>query len=154
MKRLDHFHALHAGLHHAAHEFPAQWDIYRCAHEIKVWHLDPNRDGGPFDDIGYHFLIKGSRFIPCRSLVYRGAHIKGFNDRSVGFCVCGDFSKRSPTSAEVSAVVSAIFEAERTIGHKLTPVGHNQFNNTFCPGPDLVRLVNDRIHQVRTHSGV
>ena len=151
MKRLDHSRVRYAGLHHAAFEFSAAWSVERCVEEIRRWHLE--RDP-PFSDIGYHYVVKGIRHAPGRSLLYRGAHIVGLNALSIGFCVCADFSKRSPTSDEVSSVVAAIFEAEREIGHKLTPVAHNQYANTFCPGPDLLRLVNNCIHQLRTHSGV
>jgi hypothetical protein len=58
--------------------------------EIRRWHMDPNYPGGPFGDIGYHYVIRRSgRFEVGRPEWAIGAHVAGSNRRSVGLCLVG-----------------------------------------------------------------
>lgn len=141
MKMLDKRQVRLAVLHHSAHEPAPNSDGQTELSRIKSWHLDR------FNDIGYHFVIFDKVFMAGRPLPRMGAHCKHWNRYSVGFCVCGDLTKRSPTNSEVSATVAAIRVAERFIGHNLAVVGHNQLAKTLCPGVDLVHLVNTALYR-------
>ena len=136
MKRLDYSRVVYAVLHHAAHEFAPDVTVRDAVAEITEWHIARG-----FSENGYHFVAKGEVIASARPLPYQGAHCLGYNDVSVGICLAADLTKRSPTQGELYAVVKAISIAEAAIGHRLSVVGHNHFDNTFCPGPDLVRMV-------------
>ena len=81
-----------------------------CAREIRQWHIDPKRKGGPFNDIGYQFVIgNGSprpdltllsldgqiecgRYLDGDNIVEEnevGAHALGYNRTSIGICLIG-----------------------------------------------------------------
>ena len=139
MKRLDTQRVRLAILHHSAHEPSSSSSAYAEMIRIKGWHLKRG-----FDDIGYHYVIKGKFYVSARPLPLQGAHCRNWNHISVGICVCGDLTQRFPTDTEVSSVVAAIAEAEAEIGHELVVVAHSHLANTLCPGPDLVRLVNEQ----------
>ena len=139
MKLLDTQSVRLAILHHSVHEPRPASSAYAEMIRIKGWH---HKRG--FDDIGYHFVVNDNSYAAGRPLPYQGAHCRNWNHVSVGICVCGDLTKRRPTDAEVAATVAAIREAEAQIGHKLVVAGHKDLANTFCPGPDLVRLVNEQ----------
>lgn len=145
MKRLDTERVRLAVLHHSAHEPDQNSTAQAEAARIRRWHLKRG-----FHENGYQFVVFGNTYVAARPLLYRGAHCRHWNHVSIGICVCGDLTKRSPTYDEVSSVVSAVGEAERHFGHELVVVGHNQLASTLCPGPDLVRFVNDRILKNRS----
>lgn len=55
--------------------------------EIRKWHLE--RDP-PFDDIGYHFVIRRDGTIEeGRDVELMGAHVRGYNANSIGICMMG-----------------------------------------------------------------
>ena len=58
--------------------------------DIRRWHMDPAFPGGPFGDIGYHYVIRrsGARE-PGRPDWAVGAHARGHNHHSVGICLVG-----------------------------------------------------------------
>lgn len=140
MKNLDYSKVYYAALHHAAHDFAPGQSLSSVISQIKDWHLKRK-----FSDIGYHFVIKGKNYDEARPLPFQGAHCKGYNHVSVGFCVAADLTKRRPTFHEVCAVTDAILMAEYEIGHRLKIVGHNDLGKTLCPGPDLVSAVQQRM---------
>lgn len=140
MNKLDYKKVKFAILHHSAYEPARQSLIFDEIKKIRGWHTDRG-----FSDIGYNFVIKGKFWEEARPLPYRGAHCKGSNHVSVGFCVLGDLTKRRPTFHEVCSVTDAILMAEYEIGHRLEIRGHNDFGKTLCPGPDLVKAVQQRM---------
>lgn len=55
------------------------------AREIRQWHMSKG-----WSDIGYHFVIRRSGLVEVgRPLSEEGAHVRGFNNRSVGVCLVG-----------------------------------------------------------------
>jgi len=67
------------------------------AKEIRQWHVAPPPKGRGWADIGYNFIIRRDGTIePGRDLDHDGdnfeeigAHVEGFNSRSVGICMVG-----------------------------------------------------------------
>jgi len=52
--------------------------------------------------IGYHYIIeKDGRVIQTRNDGERGAHTLGWNDRSIGICLAGDFNRYVPTKEQL-----------------------------------------------------
>lgn len=149
MKRLDPELARFAILHHSAHEPRPGISARAYRDEIRRWHLERG-----FHDIGYHYVVKGKAFEKGRPLEYQGAHCLRFNDFSIGICVAGDLTKRSPTQDEVATVVSAILDAEYELGHKFQVVGHNDVADTLCPGVELVGRVQGYLHKIAKNSAL
>ncbi len=73
---------------------------------IREWHMDPDKIGGPFTDVGYHFVITNGystyrafreqtmdiidgQVQKARPLEIVGAHCRGKNRGSVGICLIG-----------------------------------------------------------------
>ena len=57
------------------------------AKTIRRWHLERN-----FNDIGYHYVIRFDGTIELgRSVEIQGAHVRGFNQDSIGICLAGGF---------------------------------------------------------------
>ncbi len=55
--------------------------------EIREWHLAPPRC---WSDVGYHFVIRRNGTIELgRPLWAIGAHVEGYNNKSVGICLVG-----------------------------------------------------------------
>ncbi len=74
----------------AVHCSATKADQFVGATEINQWHLDRGWAG-----IGYHFVIRrdqnylGSYLEFGRPMTQTGAHVKGWNSRSLGICLVG-----------------------------------------------------------------
>jgi GT2 family glycosyltransferase len=122
-------------IHHSATDELCSVTKIRQAHLDRGW-----------DDIGYHWLIDQQGFLhKGRPDHIPGAHVLGFNERSLGICVIGNF--------DLSAISDAAFE---TLGNFLcilcvkyaipveNIIGHNDAPNassTDCPGLNLKSLL-------------
>jgi N-acetylmuramoyl-L-alanine amidase len=107
---------------------PAGLDI--GAREIRRMHMDPKRPGGPFSDIGYHFVIRlDGEFEAGRVLEVPGAHVGGHNARSIGICLVGGLDlHRKPANtftdeqfdslADLIDTLLARFPGARVLGHR------------------------------------
>ncbi len=72
---------------------PASMDI--GASEIREWHTDPRRVGGPFAAIGYHYVIRRDGHIETgRPEQQVGAHVTGHNAKSIGVCMVGGVERQ------------------------------------------------------------
>ena len=73
-----------------------------------------------------------------------GAHCEGFNARSVGVNVTGNFEEIQPTQAQVGALVSLLSDLMHE--YNIPPeqvTGHNAWNATACPGRNLDAILPD-----------
>jgi N-acetylmuramoyl-L-alanine amidase len=53
--------------------------------DIRVWHKDRG-----WDDIGYHYVIRRDGTVePGRDEDAQGAHVRGWNEFSIGICLVG-----------------------------------------------------------------
>jgi hypothetical protein len=67
-----------------------------------------------------------------------GAHVKGWNEVSVGICLVGNFEETDPTPAQLVALETLLRHLRRRFG--IPPeriVGHKALNPTACPGRRL-----------------
>ncbi len=95
------------------------------APEIDSWH----RARG-FNMIGYHLVIRRNGAIEAgRRLNARGAHVRGYNDRSIGVCVVGGLAQNSEPAATfteaqgkalmlVIAMLKCIWPGATVVGHR------------------------------------
>jgi N-acetylmuramoyl-L-alanine amidase len=86
-------------IHHSDNANPA-WGVkecHKCHQDEKGW-----------SGIGYHYFVEqsGKAFYGRgeNGFDYIGAHVEGFNSRSVGICLDGDYDKQIPTEANLNVV--------------------------------------------------
>ena len=119
-------------IHHSAS--PAERTTFK---DIEDWH----KAGGK-KMIGYHGMvdITGKPFIG-RPLNKQGAHCRfgGFNSKSLGYCIFGNFEKEEPSNAAWFTAHSTVANWCRTEGIPVKNViGHKETGAaTLCPGKNF-----------------
>lgn len=100
----------------------------------------------PWKDVGYNFGIEKVdgklQILDGRAVGEVGAHAKGFNERSVGICLIGNFDKEPPSADLIFVLCSLIRDLQRVfkiprdqvLGHRETFVKLNQPVEKTCPG--------------------
>jgi len=118
--------------------------------EIRQWHTDPNKPGGPFRDIGYHWVIRRDGTVEAGRPENRtGAHTRGHNSNSIGVCLVGGMSKDGEpffnfTRHQILALEQLISDITRRYpGEAIQVVGHRDFNGVkkACPCFDVRALL-------------
>ena len=98
---------------------------------IKSWHLKLG-----WDDIGYHWVIeKNGKTTPGRKENTNGAHCVGYNTKSIGVCVVGNFDLTLPTKEQEQALHKLLNEITGrypVCRDKIYP--HRKFANKTCYG--------------------
>ncbi|RVE47452.1 hypothetical protein evm_007863 [Chilo suppressalis] len=99
-----------------------------------------HQNGNGWSDIGYNFAIGGEgRVYEGRGWEVVGAHAVGYNSRSVGIAIIGDWRSETPSKASLKAV-RALIETGVKLGYiepTYTLMGHRQASSTECPGDAL-----------------
>lgn len=115
---------------------------------IKNWHTDPDKQGGPYDDIGYHWVILNGQITPAavvpsldgmicpgRSLKFMGAHCRGQNQVSIGVCLVG---MGQPTDKQLQSLISLHDDMCVHFSNPMSIHPHNEFNKyKTCPNYDV-----------------
>ena len=119
------------------------------ASEIRRWHVDERG----FDDIGYHAVIRPSGAIEYgRPYDKQGAHVKGQNHDTLGFCLVGTDAF---TRAQMRSLRHVVISACAEFNIQLYDIfGHYEFDEKkTCPGipmADLLRFIqSNNLHYVR-----
>ncbi|XP_037925152.1 peptidoglycan-recognition protein LB-like [Hermetia illucens] len=97
-----------------------------------------NTNGWP--DIGYSFAVGGDGNIyEGRGWNVEGAHTPGYNSRSVGLLLIGDFRTALPPANMLTAAKNFIAQGvnEGRISGSYKLIGHRQAYATECPGERL-----------------
>ena len=113
--------------------------------QIDEWHKergfrraeDDKRNFNPqFESIGYHYVITVDGSIHTgRALSERGAHVKGYNSRSVGVCMVG---RDEFTQEQWNSLDTVVGDIDAYFGKRLTRMGHCQLDDSkTCPGFDV-----------------
>ena len=110
---------------------PAHMDI--GAEEIRAWH----RLRG-FSDVGYHFVIRRNgeveRGRPENAV---GAHVQGWNSRSVGICLVGGKPEANFTPAQWESLERLVRDLQRRYP-AAEVAGHRDLNSgKRCPCFDV-----------------
>ena len=81
--------------------------------------------------VGYHWLIeKSGKKVRCRNDWEEGVHAIGWNLKSIGICLAGDFTKEMPTKAQIEST------RELVQLYKLPLRFHREVQDyRTCPGP-------------------
>lgn len=110
-------------LHHA--------EASNCtAKQIDSWHK-----GNGWSGIGYHFLVrKDGSVYRGRPLDSVGAHVQGVNDRSVGICAEGAYSREFMSETQKRAIAELIDYLKTNYYPDAVIVGHREVGSSDCPG--------------------
>lgn len=112
---------------------------------IRKYHMDKG-----WTDVGYHYILeyvrdsRNARVYIGRMRQENGAHTIGFNTKSIGICVVGNFDKKtlSPKEYKYKVLVRLILRimqgfdipVKNVIGHRETyKLRHKRVEKT-CPG--------------------
>ena len=119
-------------IHHTGN--PTDDDL--SAEEIHESHLAQGWAG-----IGYHFVIRKDGTVEMgRPVDTVGAHAYGYNSRSIGIHVCGNFEVGEPTPEQIescSILVGWLTEKYELEVDENHVVGHRDLMPTACPGEAL-----------------
>ena len=110
-------------LHHSATDDGPGSDF----EAIRRYHMEVNG----WSEIGYQMLIEmdGGKLVvkQGRPIGAIGAHCLGFNGRSVGICLVGDYDKAAPLDDALFLLASVCRELQRTYGIPADQViGHRE----------------------------
>ncbi|CAH1116247.1 unnamed protein product [Phaedon cochleariae] len=107
---------------------------------IQIYHIVDNQ----WEDIGYNFLIGGDgQVYEGRGWGIHGAHVKKYNNRSLGICLLGNYQDNEPPTIQIQTLKDLIrcaVEENKTIDHYHL-IGHRQGSATLCPGEKLFRII-------------
>ncbi|KAL6423448.1 hypothetical protein ACFW04_010204 [Cataglyphis niger] len=106
-----------------------------------------------WSDIGYNFVVgEDGNVYEGRGWGKKGAHSIPFNNKSIGICIIGDYSNRTPKAAAIEAVAKLIERGvnngEIKSDYKL--LGHRQTWATACPGNSLYTMIQSWPHWTET----
>jgi hypothetical protein len=97
-----------------------------------------------WDDIGYHYLIGGTGFFTKNGRIYpgrpegmKGAHTFGYNRRSLGICLIGNFEKTAPSKEQFESLFSLLEQKAKQYSVPIEKIlGHGELPgaDTACPG--------------------
>jgi len=117
------------------------------------------RDNDYFD-IGYHAVVElvGGAFLAHfgRPDHVPGAHVRGFNENSLGICIVGNYSRGAPPPGllQVAArrvvapwAVQYSVPIDHIIGHRDAPNAHTECPGTFFDMDNFRELVSHYIPQ-------
>lgn len=103
-------------------------------HAVNRYHRDngfPRSSIGWF--VGYHYFIeKNGSITQTRTHTDVGAHTIGWNTKSIGVCLAGDFNYEQPTRAQLSTLRSLVTRLELPVD-----LHRNRQANRTCPGKNF-----------------
>lgn len=92
-----------------------------------------------WEDIGYHYFIdKAGKITQGRKEDYHGAHAIGYNQKSLGICLAGNFDLTLPTQEQTNSLkglLSGLRERYNILLDKIIP--HRAVANKSCYGNKL-----------------
>ena len=99
-----------------------------------------------WEDCGYHFMIGSALFdekpnvYPGRLEKYQGAHVKGYNDKSIGICVLGNFDQEHLTDTQLTLLTDLVCKKAKQYNVPTEKImGHREFPEVTktCPGKNI-----------------
>ena len=106
---------------------------------IRRWHVEERG----WDDVGYHHMIDGlGNHHPGRPIVFQGAHVRGYNTRTIGICLFGDNTKADEgwNRHQFAAAHDLIEAYAKILGREPVITSHREIRGpgeTVCPGLDI-----------------
>lgn len=123
-------------IHHTGN--PVDDDL--SAEQIHTSHLLQGWSG-----IGYHYVVRKDGSIEIGRPEWAvGAHAQGYNWKSIGIHVCGNFEMAEPTPAQIestSYLIGWLCDKYGLIPNDNHVVGHRDLMPTACPGENLYNIL-------------
>ena len=96
-------------------------------------------------DIGYHYVIDSSGVLyKGRYEKHNGSHCRGYNSKSLGICLIGDYSDGYDVVSD-SAWDSLVYLLNDLMGRyglgRSAVFGHRDFSKKLCPGYNLYKKI-------------
>lgn len=113
--------------------------------EIRQWHVQKG-----WLDVGYHFVIRRNGTVEDgRPHNVVGAHVEGFNSRSLGICLAGGIDDKGKpennfTPEQFNSLKLLLIPLMRTYPHATVVGHHDLFAGKACPS----FKVSDWLHSV------
>lgn len=92
-----------------------------------------------WEGFGYHYFIDKSGALKAgRAENYHGAHTKGYNEKSIGICLAGNFDQTMPTEAQIKTLTFLLKDIRTRYTIPVENiVPHRAFANKTCYGRRL-----------------
>lgn len=108
---------------------------HHTATMIRSWHLEKG-----WSDIGYNWVIeKDGKTVKGRNELIDGAHTIGYNSKSIGICLSGNFDATYPTKDQELSLKKLLQDIlvryPNITKEKIVP--HRKFANKTCYGKHL-----------------
>lgn len=108
-----------------------------------------------WSDTGYHFIIgnkvvtQDGKVYKGRSTNYVGAHSFGYNKKSLGICLIGNFDSCAPSFKQYRSLIRLIIllkneyniPAKKVLGHRETPGCRKTCPGSLIPMERIRRLI-------------
>lgn len=128
---------------------------HHTAYMIKQWHLAKG-----WQDIGYNWVIeKDGKIVKGRDEKIDGAHTIGYNSKSIGICLSGNFDVTYPTKEQEVSLAQLVREVMGRYPSisLVNIVPHRKFANKSCYGSLLkddwvVKLVESNKPEIKDGS--
>jgi len=103
---------------------------------MSVYHTADKPNGHGWPRLSYHYVIHGGVIFQINDIDKLTYHCKGYNARSIGICVIGNYEDKLPPQDDLTALTGLI----KTLNFSVPGVkvlGHRDVRNTICPGKKL-----------------
>ncbi len=107
--------------------------------DIRRWHVEDNG----WSDVGYHlFITRQGNLQTGRPINKQGAHVRGYNDCSIGICLAGSENNFTDdqfiTLRKILTWLELEFPGAKILGHRDFPGVKKS-----CPGFDVADWLSD-----------
>ncbi|XP_030649759.1 N-acetylmuramoyl-L-alanine amidase-like [Chanos chanos] len=127
-------------LHHTASPSQPCTSFDACAANMRSMQSYHQNTNG-WSDIGYNFVAGGDgNMYEGRGWKWVGAHAYGWNSKSLGVSIIGDYTSRLPSSSTINMVRYQFSDCAKSGGrasYSYILYGHRQVDSTSCPGNSL-----------------
>nr|DAW75697.1 MAG TPA: endodeoxyribonuclease I [Caudoviricetes sp.] len=115
--------------------------------DLSAEELDESHRAMGWTNIGYHYVIRKDGSIEeGRPVCLKGAHAYGYNGRSIGIHLSGNFELAEPTANQIESaamLIAALAAKYDLCINDRTVVGHRDLMSTACPGENLYMHMDD-----------
>lgn len=119
------------------------------AEQVDAWHKAKGWDG-----IGYNWYIEKSGLLKKgRDETKTGAHTIGYNEKSIGICLAGNFDATLPTQPQIDTLKKLLIE--KMVQYKISAeniVPHRKFATKTCYGKKLSDIWASDLTRFKTES--
>lgn len=109
---------------------------------MSEYHTADKPDGHGWPRLSYHFVIHYGDVFVINDIDLLTYHARGYNARSIGICIIGNYENKLPSTSDVRALHNLILILNFVLPG-LKVLGHRDVSNTLCPGKNLYDVVHN-----------